>query len=118
MVRKKKIHQQDETILLVDDVGHIHTSKYTGNPVISVAAPILANGKFSGVVVVNFDAEEELYEITTDKTGMGETGEIYLVNKDGYIIAPSRFANGAFLKHEIDAGAMGASWRYRTCWHA
>ena len=88
-------------------VGHIHTSKYTGNPVISVAAPILANGKFSGVVVVNFDAEEELYEITTDKTGMGETGEIYLVNKDGYMITPSRFVNDSFLKYKIDPGAVG-----------
>ncbi|MEA2052628.1 MAG: ATP-binding protein [Euryarchaeota archaeon] len=88
-------------------ISDLHTSDFTGNDVISVAAPILVNGEFSGVIVVNFDAENELFEITTDRTGLGETGEIYLVNKDDYMISPARFANDTFLKLKVDTGHSG-----------
>ncbi|HID19566.1 MAG TPA: HAMP domain-containing protein [Methanophagales archaeon] len=83
-------------------IGAIHISNFTGNIVISVAAPILVNGEFSGVIIVNYDAERGLFKITTDRTGLGETGEIYLVNKDGYMITPSRFVNNTFLKQKIN----------------
>jgi signal transduction histidine kinase/predicted transcriptional regulator len=89
-------------------IRDLHTSEFTGNEVISVAAPILVNGEFSGVIVVNFDAEKELFEITTDRAGLGETGEIYLVNKDDYMISPARFANDTFLKLKVDTGHSGA----------
>jgi anti-anti-sigma regulatory factor/HAMP domain-containing protein len=78
-------------------IGDLHTSRLTGNTVISTSAPILVNGEFSGVIVLNFDAEKELFKITTERTGLGETGEIYLVNGDGYMITPSRFVQGAVL---------------------
>ncbi|MBE9592445.1 MAG: HAMP domain-containing protein, partial [Proteobacteria bacterium] len=83
-------------------IGDFHISNFTGNIVISVAAPILVNGKFSGVLIVNYDAERGLFKITTDRTGLGETGEIYLVNKDGYMITPSRFVNNTLLKQKVD----------------
>ena len=83
-------------------IGDFHISNFTGNIVISVAAPILVNGKFSGVLIVNYDAERGLFKITTDRTGLGETGEIYLVNKDGYMITPSRFVNNTFRKQKVD----------------
>jgi HAMP domain-containing protein len=59
--------------------------------------------------VVNFDAEKELFKITTDITGLGETGEIYLVNKDGYMITPSRFLslNDTFLKQKVETFHSG-----------
>ena len=79
-------------------IGDLHISEFTGNTVISVSAPILLNGEFSGVLVVNFDAKKELFAITTDRTGLGETGEIYLVNGGGYMITPSRFVEDAVLK--------------------
>ncbi len=83
-------------------ISDLHISNFTGNEVISVAAPILVNGEFSGVIVVNFDAEKGLFEITTDRTGLGETGETYLVNKDDYMISPARFANDTFLKQKVE----------------
>ena len=83
-------------------IGDIHISNFTGNIVISVAAPILVNGKFSGVLIVDYDAERGLFKITTDRTGLGETGEIYLVNKDGYMITPSRFIKDTFRKQKIN----------------
>ena len=83
-------------------IGDIHRSNFTGNIVISVAAPILVNGEFSGVLITNYDAERGLFKITTERTGLGETGEIYLVNSDGCMITPAKFVNDTFLKQKID----------------
>ncbi|RLG12540.1 MAG: hypothetical protein DRN71_06010 [Candidatus Nanohalarchaeota archaeon] len=83
-------------------IGDIHISKYTGNIVISIAAPILLNGKSSGVLILNIDADKALFETTTDPTGLGETGEIYLINKDSYMITPSRFKENTFLKQKVN----------------
>ena len=85
-------------------MGDVHTSKFTGGKVISTAAPILVDGEFAGVFVLNFDADKDLYEITTDRTGMGETGEIYIVNKDEYMITPLKFLsqNDTFLKQKVE----------------
>ena len=43
-----------------------------------------------------------LNRITTDRTGLGKTGEIYIVNKYGYMITPSRFKEDAFLEQKVD----------------
>nr|QNO55306.1 adaptive-response sensory-kinase SasA [Methanosarcinales archaeon ANME-1 ERB7] len=83
-------------------IGDLHISNFTGNIVIRVAAPILVNGEFSGVIIVDYDAERGLFKITTDRTGLGETGGIYLINKDGYMITPSRFINDTFRKQKIN----------------
>ena len=82
-------------------VGDLHLSSFTHKYVLSVSAPILLNNQFAGVLVINFDAEKELFHITTDRTGLGETGEAYLVNKDGYMISPSRFINNVILKQKV-----------------
>jgi signal transduction histidine kinase len=79
----------------------LHTSRFTGDDVISVAAPILVDGKFSGVIIVNFNAEK-IFKITTDRTGLGEIGEIYILNRDGYMITPSRFINDTLPKQDVD----------------
>ena len=82
--------------------GDPHISLFTGNIVINTASPIFVNNELSGVLVINYDMEKGLFKITTDRTGMGETGEIYLVNKDDYMITPSRFTDDTFLKQKID----------------
>ena len=89
-------------------IKDLHTSVYTGNVVISISAPILLDGEFSGVLVLTFDAEKELFEITTDRTSLGDTGEIYLVNRDCYMVTPVRFANGTFLKQRVDVGYVSS----------
>ena len=67
----------------------------------SYSAPILVKGKFSGVVVINFNVKE-LFEIMADRTGLGKTGEIYIINKSGYVITPSRFIDDAVLKYKVN----------------
>ncbi|MBW2737701.1 MAG: response regulator [Deltaproteobacteria bacterium] len=83
-------------------IGDPHISQFTKNIVTSTAAPIFVDNKLSGILVINHDMKKELFKITTNKNGLGETGEIYLVNKDGYMITPSRFADDTFLKQKID----------------
>ncbi len=83
-------------------IGDLHLSLFTHEYVLSVANPILLNNQFVGVLVINFGVDNELFKIITNRTGLGETGEVYLVNKDGYMISPSRFIDDVILKQKID----------------
>jgi len=83
-------------------IGDLHLSSFTHKYVLSISAPIALNNQFSGVLVINFDVDKELFKITTDHTGLGQTGEVYLVNKDGYMISPSRFIDDVILKQKVD----------------
>ena len=83
-------------------IGDLHLSLFTNKYVLSISASILLNNQFAGVLVINFDADKELFKITTDHTGLGESGEVYLVNKDGYMITPSRFIDDVILKQKVD----------------
>jgi diguanylate cyclase (GGDEF)-like protein len=83
-------------------IGDLHLSLFTNTYVLSISASILLNNQFAGVLVINLDADKGLFKITTDRTGLGETGEVYLVNKDGYMISPSRFIDEVILKQKVD----------------
>jgi PAS domain S-box-containing protein len=83
-------------------ISDMHISTMTGTKVISISAPILVKGEFAGIVIVNVEVEEELYEILSFLRH-GKTGEIYLINKEGYMITPSRFLEDTFLKLKVDS---------------
>ncbi|MBA7550341.1 hypothetical protein ES705_42853 [subsurface metagenome] len=83
-------------------IGDLHLSLFTNKYVLSISASILLNNQFAGVLVINFDADKELFKITIDRTGLGQTEEAYLVNKDGYMITPSRFIDNVILKQKVD----------------
>lgn len=79
-----------------------HLSKGFGVPCIDYGLPILnESGQIIGGVIIDLDLNL-LYEITQHETGLGETGEIYMVNKDMYMITPSRTQEDTFLKQEVD----------------
>ncbi|MEA2021226.1 MAG: ATP-binding protein, partial [Candidatus Caldatribacteriota bacterium] len=82
-----------EGIFIKDAYISSHKQKKT----LAFSAPI----RFLGVVVFRI-SPELLFKITTNRTGLGETGEVYLVNKDGYMITPSRFIDEAILKQKVD----------------
>ena len=44
----------------------------------------------------------KLGEITARRTGLGKTGEIYVLNRHGYMLTASRFINDTFLKLKVD----------------
>ena len=76
---------------------------------ITFSAPVFdeENVVFLGVVAMRVSMGG-LDEIATDRTGLGETCEIYLVNEDGYMITPSRFLNNTFLKQKVDIFYSGS----------
>jgi len=80
----------------------VYTSGTEGIDSLAFSAPIVDdNNEFLGVVVMAVFVEA-LDEITADTTGLGETEEIYLVNRDGYMITPSRFVTDTLLKQKVD----------------
>jgi signal transduction histidine kinase/DNA-binding response OmpR family regulator len=83
-------------------INDITICKICGEPVIGVSSPIVVNGEFAGVCSIYYWATVELYDIITGTTGLKQTGEIYLVNKDGFMISPSRFVNDTVLKQQIN----------------
>ena len=81
-----------------------YLSKFAkGQHSLAISAPILehANNTLIGVVVIRIRLNS-LNNIMTDRTGLGETGETYLINRDGYMITPSRFMDDTFLKQKVD----------------
>ena len=68
---------------------------YSSAPVeesIVFSAPIIVNEKEGPIGVVAARANlNMLNEITMDRNGLGETGEVYLVNRYGHMLTPSRF---------------------------
>lgn len=68
-----------------------------------LSGPLLAPGTKTllGVLGVRYNTVG-LNAITTDRIGMGQTGEIYIVNKDGIMITESRHAKGLELKQKVE----------------
>mgnify|MGYP000713434940 CR=1 FL=1 len=88
--------------------GIVFPIEGTEVPIIFVSAPITKDNKVLGVVVIRLGVEG-LFEITKERTGLGKTGEVYLVNRDGYMITPSRFQEDVVLKQKVD------TVNYRNC---
>lgn len=84
-------------------IKDVHHTEGEGKDFITVSAPLHTRQtkELIGVIVNHYETKV-LNEITTDRTGMGETGEVYIVNKDGYMITESRFMNDVVLKQKVD----------------
>ena len=86
-----------------------YLSSFEKTPTIAFSAPVFGEEDtvFLGVVVIKVSMKA-LNKIVADRTGLGETGEIYLINKGGYMITPSRFKNDTFLKQTVDTEKIRA----------
>ncbi len=84
-------------------VKDAYYSEITKQRSLAFSAPIISREtkEFLGVVV-NRVSLDTLNEVTTDRTGLGETGEIYLVNRNGYMLTYSRFVKNNFLQSKVD----------------
>lgn len=78
-------------------------SKTTGQEAMAISAPVIdrETGDFLGVIVARIRMAM-LNEILSDRTGLGKTGDMYIVNRNGLMITPSRFKSDAFLKLKVD----------------
>lgn len=64
-------------------------------------------GALLGVIANRYNASL-LTDLVSDRTGLGETGEVYIINKDNYIITDSRFVKDVFLKQIVDTEPVKA----------
>ena len=82
-------------------ISDIHVPGDGGQPQMTITAPVVGNGDILGVIAAKTSLEE-LFKILKDRTGFGETGELYLINNKSYMISPSRFLKGMILKEKVE----------------
>lgn len=80
-----------------------HYFPYFGVNCILSSAPIISDHGTNPIgVIINAHSLAFLNEITTNRVGMGETGEVYLVNRDKKMVTESRFIGSASFKLVVD----------------
>ena len=84
-------------------VKDAYFSSTTGKGSLAFSTPIrhAETGNVIGVLVSRTETKE-LNTITTNTSGLGETGEIYIVNKEGYMITDAKHVENTFLKQKVD----------------
>jgi len=91
----RKYFQEGKDRVYVSGIFH---SLRLGQPTMVVAAPIKDNdGRLLGVLAGHANLAP-LNEIMQERSGLGETGETYLVNNANLILTESRFEPGVSLK--------------------
>ena len=99
-------YDYSETIFFKENSEKKEMIQFIDDPnlgiMLSVVSPVKDDaGNYLGMIVMEIDFEN-LNKITLDKTGIGETGEVYLINSEGYAITPLLFTEDAVLKWKID----------------
>lgn len=89
---QKEIHIKD-----------VYQSPTTGQVGFVISGPVYARSskELVGVCGIRYSLTL-LNAMMTDRQGMGETGETYIVNKEGYFLTDSRFINDVTLKKKIE----------------
>jgi signal transduction histidine kinase len=72
-------------------------------PLMAASAPIFnsSTGQFLGIIVARIELNY-FYGIVAERTGLGESGEIYIVNKYGFMVTPSKFKAQTFLRQRVE----------------
>jgi len=88
-------------------IRDIYYSKTLKRRAMTFSAPIFClanNGKYiTGILVARVDLEHSLYELLLNRTGMGQTGETLIVNRDVIALNELRSYKDAPLKLRIKA---------------
>ncbi|HEC62766.1 MAG TPA: response regulator, partial [bacterium] len=86
-------------------IKDIYYSKTIRRLSMTFSIPIYAEGEskhIAGILVARIDLEPSLYDLLMDRTGMGNTGETLIVNKDGMALNELRWHRNAPLKLKIE----------------
>jgi len=77
-------------------------SEVTGQYGVVISAPIKdSKGNLIGVYAARISLTE-LNKIVSQRSGLGESGEIFLLNSEGYMITPSKYIPDVILKQKVD----------------
>ena len=76
-------------------ISEVHYSDVLGKLVIDISTNVLVDETEERLgITVAVITLEELSKLTDKKIGVGETGDVYFINKDKLLITPSRFLKG------------------------
>ncbi len=82
----------------------IFKDEKSGRPAYGIVAPIFSHSvvhkEAVGVIIAKLDPSF-INAVMTNREGMGESGETYIVNKEGLMITESRFIKDAVLKQRM-----------------
>jgi signal transduction histidine kinase len=87
--------------LFIED---IHYSKTLNKPCFALSMPIyslMGRNLVIGILVARINLETSLYNLLSNSTGMGETGEVLIVNKDAIALNELRWHKGSALKMKL-----------------
>ncbi|MFQ5956694.1 MAG: HD domain-containing phosphohydrolase [Candidatus Brocadiales bacterium] len=84
-------------------IGQPHHFPYLGVNSTFISSPIISRKGVVplGVIITAYNLTA-LNEVTTNRAGLGETGEVYLVNRDRLMLTESRFIDDAPLNQVVD----------------
>ena len=95
-------------------IQKVHLSPTTLEPIMTVATPLLnAEGQKLGVVGIDLDLER-MDRIILKRTGLGQTGEAYLVDKLNVLVSASRL-DRENLTRGVHSPAIEAAIRGEPC---
>ena len=84
-------------------IGQSHYISSFDTNGIPISTPVISgkSGEIMGIIIYTYYLAA-LSEVTTNRAGMGETGEVYLVNSDGMMLTESRFIEDTPLMQKVD----------------
>ncbi len=109
LARAFKAAKSTKRVFLTDTEAY---SPSNGAPAMFVAAPIFLNGQFHGVAALQI-SQKAIDDIMREATGMGETGETYLLGKNYLFRSNSRLTNDETLL-KVSVNTKGPQEAFRT----
>ena len=88
---------------LVPSFGEAYLSRVDDLPSLQVAAPIslAGNVRLPAVLLIRYNLRKLLYDFTENRTGMGQTGETLLVNREVVALTELRYLPGSLFKARL-----------------
>ncbi len=77
-------------------------NKFAGGNLMYIVTPCRdQQGRFVGCVMLEMEMDR-IYDVLTNREGLGESGETYLVNKEKLMVSESRFQKDSVLRVKVD----------------
>lgn len=83
--------------------GDVYRAAQSGMPTMNIAVAInsAGAGNSPAALVIHLDLNQTIYRIIDNRTGLGQSGESLLVNRNAMVLSELRWMKGATLKKRI-----------------
>ncbi len=83
-------------------------------PKIFLSGPLIYNEKLLGVIVV-ISKPDAFFDVMSDTTGLGDTGESYILDHSGYVLTPLRKYNHSYNVNNVILKEKVITKNYESC---